>query len=859
MAGKSVILKILGNPEGAQEALDAVEERIKVVSKGAVIPVTADAKQANTDLDDVDFKIKQIRGKSVLINVEAEAAQANAKLDEVAKRIVAVNKDKAVITIAADGVEANVELDKLELKVKALTDKPVVITPVVDSGPATAEASKMGKAMNYAALGIAAAAAGSIKLGMDFQTMTTQLVTGAGQSEAGLAAVKQGLLQISSDTGTSIKTVVEGMYMIESAGFKGAAGLKILGAAAEGAKVGNADLGTVADGVTSVLKAYHLTAGSAVSVTNQLVTTVASGKMHMADLVGILGTVVPSAAAAGISFAQVAGSIATMTAQGMPADRAATSLRFLIASMVKPTSAAAAEMQNYGLSAQDLGQHLGERGISGTLNLMTEAILKSTKGGVTLAATFADMAPKTKALAEGMLAGKLSASDLSKASGDLSVQQKGLLTRFESTAAGAQGMSKTYVGALAGMVGGARGLSAALTLTSGNAATEEANVKAIAFAADHAGNSVQGWATIQKDANFQLDKTKQSAQNVAIELGDAMLPTVTSIIKPIATFAGWLVKFPALAKGLGLLAAGFMGVWVALKLGSVISGVYGAISGGIGKLITMLGFQKVATVEATVAQGEMDVAMDANPIGVVIIVIAALCVGIYELVKHWKFVKSVMLDLWSWIKGAWNSIYADMIAPFVNADKAIVGAISNMVTSVGKGLASVVRWFGNLPAQILSSIANLGNWMYNAGWNIVVGLWNGMMSAAQPFINWVVSLANWITNALHGHFNFGSPSKKTREMGLWIGQGLAEGMKDSVPHITDAVNTMMGAATPKFSAVHGQSSSSSASTSAANGGTTVNLAVTVSPLANPDETAKKIQTMLLNLKQHRGKANLGLA
>jgi hypothetical protein len=456
-----------------------------------------------------------------------------------------------------------------------------------------------------------------------------------------------------------------------------------------------------------------------------------------------------------------------------------------------------------------------------------------------------------------MLSGKLSAGDLSKAMVDLSVQQKGLLTRFETTAAGAQGMSKTYVGALAGMVGGARGLSAALTLTGANASTEAANVKAVAFAADHAGNSVQGWATIQKDASLQLDKTKQSAMNVGIELGDALLPAVTGMIKPIATFAGWLVKFPALARGLVILAAGFLGVWVALKAGDIISGVYDAISGGIGKLVKMLGFQKVATEEATVAQTEADVAMDANPIGIIIIAIAALCVGIYELVKHWAVVKAAMLDLWGWIKTAWSSIYNDILSPIARACTGVMNAVGGLVLGVSNGITNVISFFLLLPGRIVNCLAGIGSMMANAGWNIMIGLWNGIVGAYNVVIGWIENLASNIMSAFSKIFKFGSPSKAMHQRGLWIGQGLALGIKDSIPHVLDAVDKMTSASTPKFGAIGGPSSS--ASSAAANGGTTINLAVTVSPLANPDDTAKKIQTMLLDLKRHRGTANLGLA
>ena len=73
----------------------------------------------------------------------------------------------------------------------------------------------------------------------------------------------------------------------------------MLKAAAEGAKVGNAQLGDVANVVTSALNAYHEPASRAVAVTDQLVATVASGKMHMQDLTTAMASVLPVAASYG--------------------------------------------------------------------------------------------------------------------------------------------------------------------------------------------------------------------------------------------------------------------------------------------------------------------------------------------------------------------------------------------------------------------------------------------------------------------------------------------------------------------------------------------------------------------------------
>lgn len=55
----------------------------------------------------------------------------------------------------------------------------------------------------------------------------------------------------------------------------------------------------------------------------------------------------------------------------------------------------------------------------------------------------------------------------------------------------------------------------------------------------------------------------------------------------------------------------------------------------------------VATGAATAAQWLLNAALDANPIGLVIIALAALGLAIYEVVKHWK-------DICEWVEKAWN-------------------------------------------------------------------------------------------------------------------------------------------------------------------------------------------------------------
>lgn len=61
----------------------------------------------------------------------------------------------------------------------------------------------------------------------------------------------------------------------------------------------------------------------------------------------------------------------------------------------------------------------------------------------------------------------------------------------------------------------------------------------------------------------------------------------------------------------------------------------------------------LATKAITVAQYLFNTAMDLNPIGVVILALAALGLAIYEVVKHWKDICTWISKAWDWLK-KWN-------------------------------------------------------------------------------------------------------------------------------------------------------------------------------------------------------------
>lgn len=332
-----------------------------------------------------------------------------------------------------------------------------------------------------------AAIAGGIaatKMAGDFQQGMTTLVTGAGESASNIKMVSNGILDLAIQTGTSTKQLTDGMYMIESAGFHGKTGLDVLKNAAEGARVGNADLGVTAQAVTGAMLNYkdsNLTASQAV---NTLVATVKSGQTNMGDLAHALANVEPIAAKSGVSLTDVSAAMATMTAKTIPASQASTYLRQTIMAIENPTSKASDAMKALGLKSEDVAAEM-KVSLPSALEMITDA------------------------------AGK----------------------KFPVGSAG-------YIAAISNMVGGTKSMQGIMNLTGSDLATFKANVDNISGSVKSGGSTIQGWSNVQQDFNFKISQAQETLETMGIKIGTALLPAVSNLLSavmPIVTsFGNWI-------------------------------------------------------------------------------------------------------------------------------------------------------------------------------------------------------------------------------------------------------------------------------------------------------------------------------
>ena len=233
---------------------------------------------------------------------------------------------------AADAkVTAGAKESAAAVKTSAAKSNAAMEGTAAKSKEAGTAAEGMGSKVKIAALGLGIGSVASIKMAGDFQQMTERLVTGAGEVQSNLKMVQDGILQMSSSTNTSVKQLSDGMFMIESAGFHGKAGLDVLKAAAEGAKAENANLADVSRALTSVMNDYGKAAGQPDPGDERPDRCGVSRPGHYAGT----GQLDPHGArrsppACHLSFGQLGGAIATMTAQGMSAKQATLDLAHVI-------------------------------------------------------------------------------------------------------------------------------------------------------------------------------------------------------------------------------------------------------------------------------------------------------------------------------------------------------------------------------------------------------------------------------------------------------------------------------------------------------------------------------------------------
>jgi len=611
---------------------------------------------------------------------------------------------------------------------------------------ARADGASLGKVM--AVTGVAAGAAlvgigvAAVKMATTYQSSTTRLVTSAGESVKNIDMVRKGMLSMAGQVGVSADHLSQAMYYVEAAGFHAADGLVVLKAAAQGAAAEGADTTTVAKALTDVLVDYHMKASSAADVTSQMVVAISHGKTNLQDFSGAFASIVPAASAAGISFKDVAAALAEMTNHGFTANRASQNLAQALRSMLNPTSTMRKAYDEYGGSLAILKEKLnGPNGLTDAMEYANTVALKAGKEGTPAYAAALKMLMGTAPGANAALAttgenfsataatiaavGGATADASGKVQGFALVQQT-LGQQIKQINAGFDAMMIRLGTALIPT------LSKLITMVQGGVtpAFKAFGDAVSGIASGFTGHTSPHAAAALQPARGQMQRGDGGA--VALPAPDLTVwqkvgKLLAGVVSNVESFVGDLVvtfknlltaiqPTAVLLGGAFLVALQVTGAILANVLGPALEGVSGFLSHNTGLIEgavigwiafkgAMLGFQvatmavngaitivRAATVAWTVVQAVFNAVMDANPIMLVVIAVAALVAGAIYCYNHFKIFRDVINGAFNVVKIAagWLAITA------INAFKFMLDVWMTVAGGILHGAAVAFGWLPGL-------------------------------------------------------------------------------------------------------------------------------------------------------------------
>lgn len=163
-------------------------------------------------------------------------------------------------------------------------------------------------------------------------------------------------------------------------------------------------------------------------------------------------------------------------------------------------------------------------------------------------------------------------------------------------------------------------------------------------------------------------------------------------------------------------------------------------------------------------------------------------------------VRSVVSGVVNTIRGVWSAGWSVVSSAVRSAVSLVLSIVRGMVSGVSGAINNVVSVFRGIQSKVLGALAGAGSWLLSVGRNVIQGFVNGARSMAGSILSAVTAP---IKDAIAGAKNLlgiHSPSRVFRQIGDYVGQGLAQGLKGSAKGVTDAARKMSNAVGTAFEA-----------------------------------------------------------
>lgn len=301
-------------------------------------------------------------------------------------------------------------------------------------------------------------------------------------------------------------------------------------------------------------------------------------------------------------------------------------------------------------------------------------------------------------------------------------------------------------------------------------------------------------------------------------------------------------------------------VATAANTGSRVAGIGALIANGAALVASRVAqlAASAATGVATAAQWAWNAALTANPIGIVIVAIAALVGALVWFFTQTEAGRAIFQSVFAFIQSTVNSVVRWFMGTLVPTFQRVwssvqsgLGALggffsstwSNVLGNVGGFIGNLVGIFSSLPGRIMGALGGLAGMLVGVGRNMVQGLIDGVGGMIGNAVQAVKNVGGAMLDGIKGFLGIKSPSRVFKsEVGMMIGAGVIAGVDASKRGVDSSIRGLVSVpSVPSFRA----SSYTPAGAYGSGSGATFNT--TINQVDDPIGTSHAVQRRLTAL------------
>ena len=810
---KGITIEIDGDPSKLTTALSKVDQSIRTtqgnlkdldralkLDPGNTELIKDKQQELAREISDTEKKLKtekealdQLKNSDGFDENSREAQNLKTQIDLDTAALKQLKKEaKDCSSVFAQKMKAMAD------KVKAVGDK---VKEVGDN------MQQLGRDLTtHVTVPIATGFAAVVKTTADFDEQMSKVKAISGANADEFDQLRDKAREMGEKTRFSATESGEAMEYMAMAGWKTEDMLEGLDGIMNLAAASQEDLGTTSDIVTDALTAFHMEASESSHFADILAAAATNANTDVAKMGESFKYVAPLFGAMGYSAEDSAIALGLMANSGIKADMAGTSLRNMIQRMANPTKQSAMAMQKLGLSlADDEGKMYSFREIMDQM--------RGSFSEINMSAEDYDAAldQMDQALADGTMTQKEYDKELEE---------------LNKQAFGAEGAEKAR---WAAMLGGTRALSGLLAITEASTEDYQQLQKAIDGSSESFAKLADGSvvplseamqsgqeiieqydgaaaamaATMQDNLSGQATILKSQLQELAISLGDLLMPLLREIVGKIQEFVDWLNSLDDAQKEQILKIAA-----VVAAIGPALL-IIGKVISAVGTVITVVGtIMDILAVLGPAIGAIGGVLM--GPVGIIALIVAAvigLGVVIYQ---NWDKIKEWTAQLWEKFKAfgenvkngweklktdtanKWNAIKQSVVDRVNNLKTNALNAFTNLKNGISEKVGSIKQAIVNKIGAAMDFIKNLPQKALQWGKDLIGNFINGIRGQ----VNAAGDAAGWIADKVASFLHFSEPDegplKDFHTFAPDMVKLFAQGITQSLPILDRAADQMAG-------------------------------------------------------------------